>query len=209
MANRAYEMNSVNEDFGAFSVVADGTVPREYVSNYWIGKSCEEAQQWASDRLFGIGIDSAVRAFALYNLLSNVWMPESYKWAIFQATWPSCDNIESDLIAQFEDCFSGGSLGWEHLTGEDLAFYTSLPDEIPVFRGSNPARKFGWSWTTDKTVAASFAKGHRGMAVPEATIYSAVVQKTHVWSVFTVRGESEILSPPWSVDRIRVYRRLG
>lgn len=184
------------------------TVPSEYAINYWFDRSAEEAQQWASDQLFGIGVDSAGRGFALYNLLSQAWMPDSYKWKIFQDTWPSCDNVDSELISAFENCFSGESLGWEHLNGQDLVFYNSLPDEIEVFRGSSPGRKLGWSWTTDMMVATSFARGHRGIPVREPTIYRGVVPKNNIWSVFTARGESEILSPPSSIDRLRAYRRL-
>ena len=42
----------------------------------------------------------------------------------------------------------------------EKTFYDELPDLITAYRGCSTWRKRGLSWTTDRRVAASFAKGH-------------------------------------------------
>lgn len=181
----------------------------EFEIGYWSSKTCAEATTWASSILFGPNIDSVGRAYSLIDLLNNVWMPDSFKWAIFQDTWPSCDNVDYDMLAELEECFTEGTPGWSHLKGDDLEFYNSLPETVRVYRGASLGRQRGWSWTTDRTVALQFAKGHRGIFPDDAAVFSGLIWKTDIWTVFTDRRECEVFCPPSEVQEVRIVERIG
>lgn len=174
---------------------------------YWSDKSAAEAVEWAAEQLFGIGINSTDRGPKLIDLLARLWMSDKHKWSIFQSVWPTCDQFSVSLFEDFEECFTEGTRGWAYLSGKDLAFFESLPNEVRVYRGASRSTRNGWSWTTELVVAKSFATGHRGVAVENAAIYQGIVSKRDIWTVFTERGESEIFVPPQMVRGLRARRR--
>ena len=51
----------------------------------------------------------------------------------------------------------------------------------------------GLAWTTSREVATTFARGHRGISVPDAVIATAVVLKGAVFTVATERAEQEVI----------------
>jgi hypothetical protein len=90
------------------------------------------------------------------------------------------------------------------LSPDALAFYTSLPDPAPVWRGCERGRERGLSWTTDRKVAAGFARGMRCRnAVP--TLVQAEIPKRHLFGVFVERNESEVAVDP---RRLRKLQRI-
>ena len=84
-------------------------------------------------------------------------------------------------------------------------FFDSLPDTVPIYRGCSKERVRGISWTTDRTVAKSFASGHRGVAVPNASLAHAIIPKGAVFCVFTDRQESEVLIDPDRLQKVETY----
>jgi len=88
---------------------------------------------------------------------------------------------------------------------EQRVFYDSLPDSVEVFRGCSLPRLRGISWTTDRAISESFARGHRSIRVPEPVVASAVIPKKEIFFVATDRQESEIVLNP---DRLRKIRTL-
>ena len=145
------------------------------------------------ERFFGAGINSANRLQIMLQELEH--HPRSTFWSSFQAVWPTCDDTWFTMDLALE------ALRWngpavDFLSGADREFYVSLPDMIEVYRGCRLSRLRGLSWTTDRTVAASFALGHRGIPVPDAVIASTRIPNWAVLTVSTERGESELLIDP-------------
>jgi hypothetical protein len=74
---------------------------------------------------------------------------------------------------------------------------------VELFRGTVPARKRDWSWTTDLAVAEKFAyEGVRGR--PPGKVYTAVVDPTDILGVNTERDESEYI-----IDARRITIRVA
>jgi len=92
------------------------------------------------------------------------------------------------------------------MDANDAAFYDSLPDEVAVYRGCSRPRMSAISWTTDRQVADIFARGHRGIRVPDPVIASAVIPKSAIFTVVTSRNESEVIVDP---RRLRKLALIG
>jgi hypothetical protein len=84
----------------------------------------------------------------------------------------------------------------------ERAFYSALPDLVPVWRGCERGRVRGLSWTTDRTVAEGFALGKRCRnAYP--TLMHAEIPKRHIFGVFLNRKESELALDPRRLRNLR------
>lgn len=70
-----------------------------------------------------------------------------------------------------------------------------------VYRGCSRERVRGLSWTLDEKVAQSFARGHRGIPVPDPVVVCGEIGRKHVFGVFNDRDESEIVLDP---NRVRL-----
>jgi hypothetical protein len=71
----------------------------------------------------------------------------------------------------------------------------ALPPIIAVYRGCQRGRERGLSWTTERAVAEGFAKGKRCINA-DPTLVSAQIPKQHIFAVFLIREESEIILDP-------------
>jgi hypothetical protein len=146
--------------------------------------------------LWGPGVNSHTRVEPLLRLTS--WQPPEVFWRVFNlvfatcdATWPWRSELLDHLRARHQEM-----AGSTFLDGEARAFFDGLPDLVAVHRGCSRPRVRGVSWSTDPEVAAGFAAGHRGIRVPDPVIASAVIPKTHVFTVFVERRESEVILDP-------------
>jgi len=54
----------------------------------------------------------------------------------------------------------------------------------------------GLSWTTEKAVAAAFARGHRGLFHKQPVIAATAVPKNKILFACAARSESEIIVKP-------------
>ncbi|RVA54278.1 hypothetical protein EN933_10800 [Mesorhizobium sp. M7A.F.Ca.US.001.01.1.1] len=147
--------------------------------------------------LWGRGIDSANR---LQIMLDEVWhLPGELFWPVFHKVWPTTDATwrqQDELVEllQFHQPME------EFLKGQDRVFYEQLPDVIQIYRGSSRDRVHGLSWTIDRRIAESFARGHRGVPVPEPVVARVSIPKSAVLAISIERGESELLVDPDSIS---------
>lgn len=117
-------------------------------------------------------------------------------WSCCDATWPWRRQLLRELRRH--------GPGLEYQSAEDRARFAALPTRIPVFRGCSRARVRGASWSTDPEVAAGFARGHRGIRVPDAVVARAEIDKAAIFAFLTDREESEVLLDPRGLRRVRV-----
>lgn len=126
-------------------------------------------------------------------------------WQLAAAVWTDAETDESDPIWTAlmhtnvpHRAFMSGIRGRRFIRG--------LSPTTTVYRGV-PARsealaaeliQAGWSWTTDRRVAAKFAR--RFCHAPDRPyIAKAVVDRSEIAACLLDRGESEILIEPWTV----------
>lgn len=175
----------------------------------WYDEPVEVFSEWTFSALCRPGISSTNRADVIADILEGFVLPSGHQWAAFQRGWTMCDAVTPEQMDRIFSCFTFDTLGTAHLAREEQAFFDGLPEVAEVFRGASPDRKRGYAWTTDEVVADRFARGHRGIAVRDGTIYRATIEKSRIWTVFTDRGEAEIFSAPVNFHRVRVYRRMN
>ena len=70
------------------------------------------------------------------------------------------------------------------------------PKFVKVWRGCSRDRVLSVAWTLDRTVAEEFARGHRGIAVPNPVLASAEIHKTAIYFVENEREEQEVVLDP-------------
>jgi hypothetical protein len=106
-------------------------------------------------------------------------------WAVIQDEWSSFDRIPHQ---EFVRLFAKFAKQWA-ATDE----IESLPDRLTVYRGQSRDDPPGLSWTRDRGVAQTFARGHRGIAVPNSTIIERRINREGVALVLNDRDEQEIV----------------
>jgi hypothetical protein len=67
---------------------------------------------------------------------------------------------------------------------------------LQVFRGCSRARVCGIAWTMERTIAEGFARGHRGIRVPDPVVASALIPKDAIFFATDDRNENEIVLNP-------------
>lgn len=132
--------------------------------------------------------------------------PAMVFWPVFFDQWPHCDDtwhLRDRLLSELRRHHSEEP-GLGYLSDRARAFLDSLPDPVQVFRGCSWRRVMGVSWTTDRSVAAKFAHGHRGIRVPGPIIAAGLAPKSAIFGVFVCRSESEVILDPRQVDELQV-----
>jgi hypothetical protein len=142
--------------------------------------------------LFGPGVDSHTRCGAMVRLLVGR-APEVF-WPALRDVWPMCDdtwkwkNFLLDLM----------------LSQEIRPNLEPMKRPMRIYRGCTRARVRGLSWTTDRAVAAKFARGHRRIRVLDPIIAEAVVEREAVFIVLHERNEGEVLIDPRRLRKLVV-----
>jgi hypothetical protein len=62
-----------------------------------------------------------------------------------------------------------------------------------VFRGQDSGVRIGLSWTTDRDVAANFARGHRGLFNPDPVVLTTTIAKSSIAFAVPERNEAEVV----------------
>ena len=127
-------------------------------------------------------------------------------WQVFLDAWSGCDltwpykGLLLDLLRRHaaEEAARG------YMTEADAAFYDQLPALVTVYRGCARYRVRGLAWTTDRDVAAYFAKGDRFDREPDRVLATAIIPKAHVFAVQTARIESEVILDPRRLRSLKV-----
>ena len=140
---------------------------------------------------FMLALSSQERIAELVPLIEHE--PAKIFWSIFLDEWSSCD----------------GAFGWNHRLAQAMrrvgqcppdmlpAFYDDLPEQLTLYRGASRACiEAAISWTTAADIAKGFARGHRGIRVPDAVIATATIHKADVFAAVDDRNEWEVLCLP-------------
>lgn len=165
----------------------------------WLSKLTDDE---IIDKLHGVGINSKTRLQNMLNL--TAFADGETFWRVFHETWSGCDDtwdLQDDLMEAIELHLETSPI--DFLDQEAREFYSSLPDRITIYRGCSRSRIHAVSWTTDLEVAKGFAKGHRGISVPDAVLMTAKIRKSDIITVIQDRDESEIIIDPCSLRYLR------
>ena len=126
--------------------------------------------------------------------------PEIF-WPIFLGAWPVCDKAYGWNYRLVEKFRRVGSCPPEMLDDDSKEFYDDLPNKIEVYRGASRSRIDGAiSWTTDRKIAERFARGHRGIAVPDPVIATGIIRKAQIFAAINDRQENEVLCLPKIIE---------
>ncbi|MDB6179625.1 hypothetical protein PAF17_19360 [Paracoccus sp. Z330] len=143
-------------------------------------------------------------------------------WSVLREEWPSFDALAHDCFRRV--------LALHRQTWKQEA---DCPDRMKVYRGephgmlTGSLVTKGLSWTTDREVAESFARGHRGVTPTYPLVWQAEVTRDDIAFTTNERGESEVvlfnprfdaLSGPdddgqrfkllgWPADAVEIQRR--
>lgn len=150
---------------------------------------------------FGIGVSTTNRLGVLLDMTAG--LPPELFWPVFLDCWSDCDDTAWEHQRLLRRLRQQGT-GVPHLSAADRAFYDTLPSEVTVYRGCSRPRVRRVSWTTERPVAESFARGHRNVAVPDAVVATAVVPRAALFGVSVDRNEHEVLVDPDTLRKVRV-----
>jgi len=131
------------------------------------------------------------RAPVFIELLNGATTHEEF-WRIFQTGYYTLDDIwqyRTELKRLLDRRPSAGN----YFDKSDKASYDRLPELFTVYRGCSFPKIRALSWTTDRSIAEEFARGHRIIAVPLAVVAQATIPKEAVYTVATGRSESEVV----------------
>jgi hypothetical protein len=124
-------------------------------------------------------------------------------WPAFMEAWSSCD-ATWDARARLLPALQDMEPAVPFFSQAQRAFFDALPAQVKVFRGCSRPRLRGVAWTTDRTVAEGFAKGHRTLRVSEPVVASAIVPKENIFFVTNDRNENEVVLNPRRLRRLMI-----
>jgi hypothetical protein len=137
---------------------------------------------------------------------ATIGEPPDVFWPVFLENWCICDGLwplRQILLSTLRHRAAELSpIGF--MKGPDRKFYEEMAPRITVFRGCGRRRVRGLPWTTDREIAAKFARGGRFRPPPDPVIAGAEIDKTGVFFVSTARNESEVILDPYSIQRLRL-----
>jgi hypothetical protein len=116
-------------------------------------------------------------------------------WCMSDATW----NYRARVLWNMKNARKPALA---YFSPEQRQFFETLSPLVLVFRGCSRVRVCGIAWTVDREIAEGFARGHRGIKVPEPVIASALVPKEHIFFVTDDRQEKEIVLNPRRLRRV-------
>lgn len=125
----------------------------------------------------------------MFDLLADRMRDREY-WRLASRLWIDQENPE-DFPDEWRKRFgSDRPHRCAMMDADEHRDFAELPDQLTVFRGAPDTN--GFSWTLDFSVAKFFA---RRFQKPDKAhpVWSAIVEKKHVFAFLTGRGESEAL----------------
>jgi hypothetical protein len=128
--------------------------------------------------------------------------PEIF-WPALMETWPGCD-ATWDARTRLLQALHGMESAVPFFSQGQRAFFDALPAQVKVFRGCSRPRLRGVAWTTDRTVAEGFAKGHRTLRVSESVVVSAIIPKEFIFFITNDRNEKEVVLNPRRLRRLMI-----
>ena len=142
----------------------------------------------AEEIIFGPGVDSLSRIYAIAYFLSPPRMDRSDWLHLVGSGWSLCDNpwrCREDLKRLL------GTQGplVEMMTGEEIVEYEKLPERVTIYRGAGKRRRMGASWTLSRDIAAKFC-----YRTTKPMLYTAVARKNQILAVKLDRAEREVIT---------------
>lgn len=155
-------------------------------------------------RRYFVAVGSGQRTGLLLGLLEQA--STTMFWALLREAWSACDGTwpYRDRLLRLLRKHTRHENPHSFLHDDEQRAFDDLPDPINVYRGCSRMRIKGLSWTVDLNIAAAFARGNRGIAVPQPVIASGQIPKSHVFAYYTDRHESELLIDPRHVAGLRI-----
>ncbi len=132
--------------------------------------------------------------------------PADVFWQVFLENWCDCDGLwpmRQIMLSTLRHRAAQLS-PIAFMQPADRRFYARLPDRVIVFRGCGRRRVRGLPWTTDRKIAAYFARGGRFPAPPDPVIACAEIAKADLFFVSAARKESEVILDPYLIKRLRL-----
>lgn len=143
------------------------------------------------DNYFLGDVGSHERAQLMYRKMSGSTAEDAHKW--FVANWASCDKFYH-IVDDIRDLLVDFNFSVERLVlEEDREWWDALPNTLYIYRGCEEGRDNGLSWTLDRSVAETFAQGHRSLRLSNPRIYKKKVKKNSVYFATNERAEQEII----------------
>ena len=147
--------------------------------------------------------NSHQRLFDVLRLIHR--SPPEVFWPAFLDSWHMCDATwyHQDLLLRV---LEAQSPSLPFLTRKQRSLHKRLPARVRVFRGSSRERVRGVSWTRSRRVAEGFARGHRGIPVPDPVVAISFIPKEAIFFVDHNRKEREIVLDPDKLEQITVLQ---
>lgn len=107
-------------------------------------------------------------------------------------------NYKKIPFAVLKGLFSANRSHREYLMSkEDINYLKKLPKEVTIYRGGSitecKTKKYGVSWTLNKTIANKFADVKRLRDKKEMIVIKTVIKKTEIVAYISDRQEEEII----------------
>jgi hypothetical protein len=127
--------------------------------------------------------------------------PREIFWPVFCDCWSRCDDtwyLQPYLIPALRNHAPA------ILSEDEQKIFDALPDRVRVYRGCSRERINGASWTTDRSVAENFARGHRMIPVPDPVVATGIIAKVDIFMTHSRRNEDEVLLDPDRLQELSV-----
>jgi hypothetical protein len=144
--------------------------------------------------------DSATRLEFVLSLLRHEPSGAVF-WRVISEIWNCCDNTWDHRNKLYFMMVLHSRTRRRNLPDEMQPMAT-LPRLVDVWRGCSRDRVRGLAWTLDKSVAEGFARGHRGIRVPDPVLVSAIIPKTAIFFMGHDRLELEVVLDPYKLRSI-------
>jgi hypothetical protein len=152
-----------------------------------------------SDRLFMV--PSHERVWECLTLMDEYPEPDAC-WSIMAVGWSACDCVSLEANRELLRALKRHRhVSFVPFLGlESQEWWQSIPDNKPLrcYRGCAREKRYGLSWTLERSVAEDFARGHRGIPVPDPVIFTTLVRKRDVLFATNDRNEKEVLLDPFA-----------
>lgn len=128
-------------------------------------------------------------------------VPREIFWPVFYDCWSRCDDtwhMQDYLIRALRHHAPA------ILPEDEQKVFDALPDQVRVYRGCSRTRIMSASWTTERTMAENFARGHRFIPVPDPVIATGMIAKSDIFLTNNQRKEDEVLLDPYKLRELSV-----
>jgi hypothetical protein len=170
-----------------------------------LSTNIEEAREW----IF-VNTNSYQKLPAVYFLFGQVAIEDWLR--LLGEVWTCCDGIgayRDDLVWIWREWLDQPeAIVPELMTGEELAAFAMLPEQITIYRGCGPENKSGLSWTLNRETAAKFPFMAR-YRTAQPILLKATINKHRAAALKLERGEEEVIvfdlpSTAWTDESLSI-----